>query len=123
MGSKSESKNIMEKANVPIVPGYHGERQEVEFLKNEAKRIGYPVMLKASLGGGGKGMRIVREEKEFVEGLDAAKREAKKSFADDHMIIEKYIEKPRHIEVQVFGDKFNNYVYLNERDCSIQRRH
>jgi 3-methylcrotonyl-CoA carboxylase alpha subunit len=80
-------------------------------------------MLKASLGGGGKGMRIVREEKEFFDQLEAAKREGLKSFNDDHMLIEKYIEKPRHIEVQVFGDKHGNYVHLNERDCSVQRRH
>lgn len=123
MGSKSEAKTIMGKANVPIVPGYHGEKQDPEFLKNEARKIGYPVILKASLGGGGKGMRIIRDEKHFNEGLESAKRESIKSFGDDHVIIEKYIEKPRHIEVQVFGDKHGNYVYLNERDCSVQRRH
>src|SRR5438067_5328187 len=99
MGSKSEAKTIMDKANVPIVAGYHGERQEPEFLMSEAKRIGYPVIIKASLGGGGKGMRIIREEKEFKEGLESAKRESIKSYGDDHVIVEKYIEKPRHIEV------------------------
>ena len=123
MGSKSESKRIMEKAKVPIVRGYHGDNQDPDFLLKEAKIIGFPVMLKASLGGGGKGMRIVMQEKDFFDQLEAAKREGMKSFNDDHMLIEKYIEKPRHIEVQVFGDKHNNYVHLNERDCSVQRRH
>lgn len=99
MGSKSESKMIMENAKVPIVKGYHGDNQDPQFLLSEAKRIGFPVMLKASLGGGGKGMRIVMNEKEFFDQLDAAKREGMKSFSDDHMLIEKYIEKPRHIEV------------------------
>ena len=123
MGSKSESKAIMDAAKVPIVKGYHGDNQDPNFLLQEAKKIGFPVMLKASLGGGGKGMRIVWKESEFFDQLDAAKREGMKSFSDDHMLIEKYIEKPRHIEVQVFGDKLGNYVYLNERDCSVQRRH
>ncbi|CDW87420.1 3-methylcrotonyl-carboxylase subunit alpha [Stylonychia lemnae] len=123
MGSKAESKNIMSKANVPIVPGYHGDNQDPDFLLAESKKIGFPVMVKASLGGGGKGMRIVLNEGEFKDQLDAAKREAMKGFNDDHCIIEKYIGKPRHIEVQVFGDKHGNYVYLNERDCSVQRRH
>ena len=123
MGSKSESKMIMDNAKVPIVKGYHGDNQDPNFLLQEAKKIGFPVMLKASLGGGGKGMRIVMKESEFFDQLDAAKREGMKSFSDDHMLIEKYIEKPRHIEVQVFGDKHGNYVHLNERDCSVQRRH
>jgi 3-methylcrotonyl-CoA carboxylase alpha subunit len=123
MGSKSESKHIMGAANVPIVPGYHGDRQEPQFLLEESKKITFPVIIKASLGGGGKGMRIVRHEGEFFEMLEAAKNESLKSFKDDHVIIEKYIEKPRHIEVQVFGDQHGNYVYLNERDCSVQRRH
>jgi 3-methylcrotonyl-CoA carboxylase alpha subunit len=123
MGSKSESKFIMGNAKVPIVPGYHGDNQDPQFLLGESKKIGFPVIIKASLGGGGKGMRIVRHEKEFFDQLDAAKREAQKSFSDQHVIIEKYIEKPRHIELQVFGDKHGNYVYLNERDCSVQRRH
>ena len=99
MGSKSESKAIMDAANVPIVKGYHGDNQDPQFLLSEAHKIGFPVMLKASLGGGGKGMRIVMEESEFFDQLDAAKREGMKSFSDDHMLIEKYIEKPRHIEV------------------------
>lgn len=113
----------MGNAKVPIVPGYHGSNNELPFLISEAKKIGYPVILKAVMGGGGKGMRIVREEKEFKDQLEAAKRESLKSFGDDHMLIEKYIEKPRHIEVQVFGDKHGNYTYLHERDCSVQRRH
>ena len=99
MGSKSESKQIMENANVPIVKGYHGDEQDPEHLLEESRKIGFPVMLKASLGGGGKGMRIVMEEKYFFEQLDAAKREAMKGFGDEHMLVEKYIEKPRHIEV------------------------
>lgn len=123
MGSKAESKRIMESARVPVVPGYHGEQNDPEHLLSEAKKIGFPVMLKASLGGGGKGMRIVRSEREFMQQLESAKNEARKGFNDDHMIIEKYIEKPRHIEVQVFGDKHGNYLYLNERDCTVQRRH
>lgn len=119
MGSKSESKRIMEKANVPILPGYHGDEQDPEYLLKEARRIGFPVMLKASLGGGGKGMRICQNEGEFHQQLEAAKREAKKGFNDDHMLIEKYVSKPRHIEVQVFGDKHGNYLHLNERDCTV----
>ena len=113
----------MGNAKVPIVPGYHGDNQDPQFLLSESKKIGFPVIIKASLGGGGKGMRIVKNEKEFHDQLDAAKREALKSFNDEHVIIEKYIEKPRHIELQVFGDRHGNYVYLNERDCSVQRRH
>ena len=113
----------MGNAKVPIVPGYHGDNQDPAFLQSEAKKIGFPVMIKASLGGGGKGMRIVLNEGEFKEKLDAAKREAMKGFNDEHVILEKYIQKPRHIEVQVFGDKHGNYVYLHERDCSMQRRH
>jgi 3-methylcrotonyl-CoA carboxylase alpha subunit len=123
MGSKAESKFIMGNANVPIVPGFHGEEQDPAFLLAESKKIGFPVLLKASLGGGGKGMRLVRNEGEFMQQLEAAKREAMKGFSDDHMIIEKYVTKPRHIEVQVFGDAHGNYVHLNERDCSVQRRH
>lgn len=113
----------MDNAKVPIVGGYHGDNQDPNFLLAESHKIGFPVMLKAALGGGGKGMRIVMKESEFFDQLDAAKREAMKSFSDDHMLVEKYIEKPRHIEVQVFGDKHGNYIHLNERDCSVQRRH
>lgn len=113
----------MEQARVPILPGYHGKEQDPQHLLAEAKKIGFPVMLKASLGGGGKGMRIVENENEFMEKLESAKNEAKKGFANDEMIIEKYVCKPRHIEVQVFGDKHGNYIHLNERDCTVQRRH
>jgi 3-methylcrotonyl-CoA carboxylase alpha subunit len=113
----------MEAAGVPIVPGYHGADNDQALLEREAKRIGYPVMIKASMGGGGKGMRIVMTEPEFVGQLESAKREAMRSFGDDHVVIEKYIVSSRHVEVQVFGDKHGNYIHLNERDCSIQRRH
>ena len=123
MGSKSESKRIMEAAFVPVVPGYHGKEQDPNHLLAESKKIGFPVMLKASMGGGGKGMRIVWDEKEFMEKLQSAKNEAMKGFANDEMIIEKYIQRPRHIEFQVFGDTHGNYVHLHERDCTVQRRH
>eukprot|EP01017_Pseudomicrothorax_dubius_P024814 TRINITY_DN2637_c0_g1_i2.p1 TRINITY_DN2637_c0_g1~~TRINITY_DN2637_c0_g1_i2.p1 ORF type:complete len:655 (+),score=201.36 TRINITY_DN2637_c0_g1_i2:229-2193(+) len=123
MGSKSESKRIMTDAKVPVVPGYHGDQQADEYLMEEARKIGFPVLIKAVMGGGGKGMRIVRHEKEFIEQLHSARRESAKAFKDDRVLVEKYIERPKHIEVQVFGDKHGNYVYLFERDCSIQRRH
>ncbi|KAF2430831.1 3-methylcrotonyl-CoA carboxylase subunit alpha [Tothia fuscella] len=123
MGSKSRSKDIMTEAGVPCIPGYHGERQEPEYLREKAGEIGYPVLLKAVKGGGGKGMRIVRTEEEFLQQLDSAKSEARNSFGDEVMLVEKYITRPRHIEVQVFADKFGNCVALGERDCSIQRRH
>lgn len=123
MGSKSESKRIMEAAGVPILKGYHGDNQDPQFLLEQSRQIGFPVMLKASLGGGGKGMRIVNNEAEFMDQLDAAKREAMKGFNDDHMIVEKYVTRPRHIEVQVFGDQHGNYVHMYERDCTVQRRH
>jgi len=123
MGSKSESKDIMIKARVPVTPGYHGTDQSNETLVAEAKKIGYPLMIKAVSGGGGKGMRAVFEEKQFLDALDACRREAKKSFADDAVLLEKLIRAPRHVELQVFGDKHGNAVHLMERDCSIQRRH
>lgn len=123
MGSKSESKYIMENAKVPTVPGYHGDNQQVSFLREQAKLIGYPVLIKAIKGGGGKGMRIVRSPDQFDEMLEASKRESLKSFSDDKVLIEKYLLRPRHIEVQVFADNFGNAVYLFERDCSVQRRH
>ncbi|KAF3053041.1 hypothetical protein E8E11_011477 [Didymella keratinophila] len=123
MGSKSESKNIMTNAGVPCVPGYHGAEQDPEHLKNEAAKIGYPVLLKAVKGGGGKGMRIVNTEQEFFDQLSSAKGEARNSFGDEVMLVEKYITTPRHIEVQVFADRHGNCVALGERDCSIQRRH
>ncbi|XP_065530558.1 methylcrotonoyl-CoA carboxylase subunit alpha, mitochondrial isoform X3 [Lathamus discolor] len=123
MGIKSTSKAIMSAAGVPVVEGYHGEDQSEECLKEHAKRIGYPVMIKAVRGGGGKGMRIAHSEKEFLDQLESARREAKKSFNDDAMLIEKFVDNPRHVEVQVFGDQHGNAVYLFERDCSVQRRH
>ncbi len=123
MGSKSAAKNIMEKAQVPLVPGYHGEDQSAEVIKKAADDMGYPVLLKATAGGGGKGMRQVWSEAEFQEGFEAAKREALSSFGDDTMLVEKYLTQPRHVEIQVFCDNHGNAVYLFERDCSVQRRH
>ncbi|XP_061493390.1 methylcrotonoyl-CoA carboxylase subunit alpha, mitochondrial [Rhineura floridana] len=123
MGIKSTSKAIMSAAGVPVVEGYHGEDQSDNCLEEQARRIGYPVMIKAVRGGGGKGMRIALSEKVFQEQLESARREAKKSFNDDAMLIEKFVDNPRHVEVQVFGDQHGNAVYLFERDCSVQRRH
>ena len=123
MGDKSAAKRLMEKAGVPLVPGYHGEHQDAAFLRQEAGKIGYPVLIKASAGGGGKGMRIVPDTETFAAALASAKREAKAAFGDDRVLIEKYLERPRHIEVQVFGDARGDVVYLFERDCSVQRRH
>ncbi|KAF2184088.1 hypothetical protein K469DRAFT_751136 [Zopfia rhizophila CBS 207.26] len=123
MGSKSESKDIMTAAGVPCIPGYHGSNQDPQYLKDEAAKIGYPVLLKAVKGGGGKGMRIVNKPEEFFDQLNSAKSEARNSFGDEVMLVEKYITTPRHIEVQVFADKHGNCVALGERDCSIQRRH
>jgi len=123
MGSKSAAKNIMAKANVPLVPGYHGDDQSRDIIKKAADDMGYPVLLKATAGGGGKGMRQVWSEDEFDEGLAAAKREAMSSFGDDTMLVEKYLTQPRHVEIQVFCDNHQNAVYLFERDCSVQRRH
>ncbi len=123
MGDKAAAKRLMEKARVPLVPGYHGEKQEPALLAKEAARIGYPVLIKPSAGGGGKGMRIVREESAFARELEASKREAKSAFGDDRVLLECYLERPRHIEIQVFGDTHGNVVHLFERDCSVQRRH
>lgn len=123
MGSKSAAKALMEKAGVPLVPGYHGDNQDPDFLHQQADSIGYPVLIKASAGGGGKGMRIVNSSDEFIGMLESCKREAINSFSNDHVLIERYVTKPRHIEIQVFGDELGNYVYLFERDCSVQRRH
>jgi 3-methylcrotonyl-CoA carboxylase alpha subunit len=123
MGSKSAAKNIMEKANVPLVPGYHGDDQSEAIIKKAADDMGYPVLLKATAGGGGKGMRQVWSEAEFSEGFAAAKREAMSSFGDDRMLVEKYLTQPRHVEIQVFCDNHQHAVYLFERDCSVQRRH
>jgi len=123
MGLKAESKQLMEKAGVPLVPGYHGAGQDPAMLRKEADRIGYPVLIKASAGGGGKGMRAVDKTEDFDAALASCKREAINSFGDDAVLIEKYVQRPRHIEIQVFGDTQGNYVWLFERDCSVQRRH
>ncbi|MCB1465653.1 MAG: ATP-grasp domain-containing protein, partial [Rhizobiaceae bacterium] len=123
MGLKDAAKRLMETAGVPVVPGYHGEAQAIVVLASKATEIGYPVLIKARAGGGGKGMRRVDDPADFPEALAAAKREAKAAFGDEAVLVEKYVEKPRHIEVQVFGDNFGNAVHLFERDCSAQRRH
>jgi len=123
MGLKAESKQLMEKAGVPLVPGYHGSDQNPALLQREADRIGYPVLIKASAGGGGKGMRAVEKSEDFAAALASCQREAINSFGNDTVLVEKYAQRPRHIEIQVFGDTHGNYVYLFERDCSVQRRH
>jgi 3-methylcrotonyl-CoA carboxylase alpha subunit len=123
MGSKSAAKQLMEQAGVPLVPGYHGDDQDPELLQREANRIAYPVLLKASAGGGGKGMRVVERSDDFQAALASCKREAISSFGDDKVLVEKYLTRPRHIEIQVFADQHGNCVYLHERDCSVQRRH
>jgi 3-methylcrotonyl-CoA carboxylase alpha subunit len=123
MGSKSASKQLMEKAGVPLVPGYHGNNQDPAFLRAQADAIGYPVLIKASAGGGGKGMRIVESTATFEEALASCQREAESSFGDDRVLVEKYLLRPRHIEIQVFADTHGNVVHLFERDCSVQRRH
>ncbi|SDM72435.1 3-methylcrotonyl-CoA carboxylase alpha subunit [Oryzisolibacter propanilivorax] len=123
MGLKAESKRLMEKAGVPLVPGYQGEDQDPHLLQREADRIGYPVLIKASAGGGGKGMRLVEKGEDFAAALDSCKREAINSFGNDAVLVEKYVQRPRHIEIQVFGDTQGHVVYLFERDCSVQRRH
>jgi 3-methylcrotonyl-CoA carboxylase alpha subunit len=123
MGLKAESKQLMEKAGVPLVPGYHGADQDPAMLKHEADRIGYPVLIKASAGGGGKGMRAVDKAEDFAAALASCQREARNSFGSDAVLVEKYVQRPRHIEIQVFGDTHGNCVYLFERDCSVQRRH
>lgn len=123
MASKSDSKDIMIAAGVPVTPGYHGDNQDPDFLLEKAKEIKFPVMIKAVMGGGGKGMKISWSEKDFMAQLESAKRESAKSFSDDRVLIERYVQRPKHYEIQVFGDSHGNYVYLFERDCSIQRRH
>ena len=123
MGSKSAAKSLMETAGVPLVPGYHGEAQDIETFRAACERIGYPVLLKATAGGGGKGMKVVEEVSQLAEALASAQREAQSSFGDSRMLVEKYLLKPRHVEIQVFADQHGNCLYLNERDCSIQRRH
>jgi len=123
MGLKNSAKALMEKAGVPVVPGYHGDMQEPKFLKQKAYEIGYPVLIKAVAGGGGKGMRRVDRHADFDAALAAAMREAKAAFGDERVLIEKYVNAPRHIEMQVFADRHGNAIHLNERDCSLQRRH
>jgi 3-methylcrotonyl-CoA carboxylase alpha subunit len=123
MGDKAAAKRLMEKAGVPLVPGYHGEKQDAALLEKEAARIGFPVLIKPSGGGGGKGMRVVKDKGAFSTELEAARRESKSAFGDDRVLIERYLERPRHIEIQVFGDTHGNVVHLFERDCSVQRRH
>ncbi|MDP3135720.1 MAG: acetyl/propionyl/methylcrotonyl-CoA carboxylase subunit alpha [Burkholderiaceae bacterium] len=123
MGLKAQSKRLMERAGVPLVPGYHGADQDAALLQREAGRIGYPVLIKASAGGGGKGMRVVERAQDFEAALLSCQREAAGSFGDQAVLIEKYVQRPRHIEIQVFGDTQGNYVHLFERDCSVQRRH
>ena len=123
MGLKDRAKAIMEKAGVPVVPGYHGENQDAKFLRAEAKKVGFPLLVKAVAGGGGKGMRLVTKDAEFDDQLAAAKREAKGAFGDEAVLLERFVQGPHHIEFQVFGDTHGNYVHLFERECSIQRRH
>ena len=123
MGDKAAAKRLMEKAGVPLVPGYHGEQQDAALLAKQAARIGFPVLIKPSAGGGGKGMRVVEDARSFSAHLEGAKREASSAFGDDRVLIERYLQRPRHIEVQVFGDGKGNAVHLFERDCSVQRRH
>ena len=123
MGSKSAAKALMERAGVPLVPGYHAEAQDLETFRLASERIGYPVLLKATAGGGGKGMKVVEDVSQLAEALASAQREALSSFGDARMLVEKYVLKPRHVEIQVFADQHGHCLYLNERDCSIQRRH
>ena len=123
MGSKAESRHLMQSLGVPVVPGYDGEDQSIETLTAAADRIGFPLLVKASAGGGGKGMKIVRAHDDLVAAVESAQREAMKAFGDDRLLLERYIEEPRHVEFQVFGDAHGNIVHLFERDCSIQRRH
>ena len=123
MGGKSAAKALMEKAGIPLTPGYHGDNQDPGFLQACAERIGFPVLLKASAGGGGKGMRRVDTAADFAEALGSCQREARSAFGDDHVLVEKYVLSPRHIEIQVFADAYGQCVHLFERDCSVQRRH
>lgn len=123
MGSKSAAKALMEQAGVPLVPGYHGQAQDADTFRDAAERIGYPVLLKATAGGGGKGMKVVERSADMAEALASAQREAASSFGNSQMLVEKYLLKPRHVEIQIFADQHGQCIYLNERDCSIQRRH
>lgn len=123
MGSKSAAKSLMEQAGVPLVPGYHGEAQDLATFRDAAEQIGYPVLLKATAGGGGKGMKVVERVEDLADALASAQRESASSFGNSRMLVEKYLLKPRHVEIQVFADQHGHCLYLNERDCSIQRRH
>ncbi len=123
MGSKSRSKEIMAQANVPLVPGYYGHNQDEGFLFEQANNMGYPILIKAAFGGGGKGMRVVNETNEFMSALASAKREAIAGFGNDQVLLERYVSQPRHVEIQIFSDNHGNCIYLGDRDCSLQRRH
>tara|TARA_R110000787_G_scaffold15088_22_gene46506 strand:- start:1544 stop:3532 length:1989 start_codon:yes stop_codon:yes gene_type:complete len=123
MGSKSAAKALMTDAGVPLVPGYHGDEQATEHLKQQAQAIGFPVMIKATAGGGGKGMRVVERAEDFEASLASCQRESRSSFGDDRVLIERYLQRPRHVEIQIFGDSHGDVIYLHERDCSAQRRH
>src|SRR5581483_11359049 len=123
MGLKDHAKAVMEKAGVPVVPGYYGERQDAKFLKEKAYEAGYPVLIKPAAGGGGRGLRKVEKHAEFEAALESAIREARSAFGSSRVLIEKYVAAPRHIEIQVFADKHGNVIHLGERDCSLQRRH
>ena len=123
MGSKSAAKALMERSGVPLLPGYHGDRQDADFLEDQAVRIGFPAVIKAVSGGGGRGMRVVTAAAEFASALGSARQEAASAFGDDRVLVERYLQRPRHIEVQVFADTHGNAVHLFERDCSAQRRH
>jgi 3-methylcrotonyl-CoA carboxylase alpha subunit len=123
MGSKSAAKSIMSAAGVPVVPGYHGDDQDDALLAREAERAGFPVLVKATAGGGGKGMKVATKASEFASALASARREARSAFGDDRVLLERYLAKPRHIEIQVFADTQGHALHLFERDCSVQRRH
>lgn len=123
MGEKATAKSLMEKTGIPLVPGYHGEEQDIEVLAQKAQGIGFPVLIKASAGGGGKGMKVAESADDFPSELASAKREAISAFNDDRVLLERYLTKPRHVEVQVFADAHGGCIYLFDRDCSVQRRH